>query len=56
MLTTNYEYSRSDCENLLLPIQMQISEKPKILCYMFIVFLESALNFEHFEKKVSLLA
>ena len=44
MLTANYEYSRSNRENLPLPIQMQLSEKPK-------TFLESTLNFEHFEKK-----
>ena len=43
-LTANYEYSRSNRENLPLPIQMQLSEKPK-------TFLESTLNFEHFEKK-----
>ena len=44
MLTANYEYSRSNSENLPLPVQMQLSEKPK-------TFLESTLNFEHFEKK-----
>ena len=50
-LTANYEYSRSNRENLLLPIQMQLSEKPKIFCFIFIAFLESTLSFEHFEKK-----
>ena len=44
MLTANYEYSRSNSENLPLPIEMQLSEKPK-------TFLESTLNFENFEKK-----
>ena len=29
MLTANYEYSRSNKENLLLPIQVQLFEKPK---------------------------
>ena len=47
----NYEYSHSNRENLLLPIQMQLSEKPKKVCGFFIAFLESTLNFEHFEKK-----
>ena len=46
MLTANYEYSRSNRENLPLPIQMQF----------FIAFLESTLNFEDFEKKMSLIA
>ena len=50
-LTANYEYSRSNRENLPLPIQMQLSEKPKIFCQFFIAFLESTLNFEHFETK-----
>ena len=35
-----------------LPIQMQLSEKPKILCCHFIVFVESTLHFERFEKKI----
>ena len=58
-MTANYEYSRSNRENLPLPIQMQLSEKPKTFCQFFIAFLESSLNFEHFEKekkKVSLIA
>ena len=50
-LTANYEYSRSNRENLPLPIQMQLSEKPKTFSEFFIAFLESTLNFEHFEKK-----
>ena len=50
-LTANYEYSRSNRENLPLPIQMQLSEKPKAFCELIIAFLESTLNFEHFENK-----
>ena len=45
-LTANYEYSRSNRENLPLPIQMKLSEKPKNFCQFFIAFLESALNFQ----------
>ena len=51
MLTADYEYSRSNRENLLLPSQMQLSKKLKIFCYVLIAFLESTLNLEHFEKK-----
>ena len=29
---------------------MQLSEKPKIFCDIFIAFLECTLNVEHFEK------
>ena len=50
-LTANYEYSRSDRENLPLPIQLQLSEKLKTFSQFFIEFLESTLNLEHFEKK-----
>ena len=31
-LTADYKYSRSNRENLPLPIQMQLSKKPKIFC------------------------
>ena len=48
-LAANDEYSRSNWENLPLPIQMQISEKPKRCC-IFIAFLKTTLNFENFEK------
>ena len=44
MLTANYEYSRINRENLPLPIQMQLSEKPKTFPETFIAFLESTLN------------
>ena len=37
-------------DNLPLPDQMQLSEKLKIFSHISIAFLESALNFEHFEK------
>ena len=51
-LTDNYENSRSNTENLPLPVQMHLSEKLKT----FPAFLESTLNFEHFEEKMSLTA
>ena len=54
-MTTNFEYSRSNREHLPFPIQMQLSETPKTFC-QFIAFLEATLNFEHFEKKISLIA
>ena len=49
--TGNCEYSCSKRENLPLPIQMQLSQKPDNCCRIFIAFLESRLNSEHFEKK-----
>ena len=62
-LTANYEYSRSNTDNLLLPVQMQLSEKLEAFSGFFIAFSgffiafsESALNFEHFEKTISFTA
>ena len=55
-LTANYEYSRSNADNLPLPVQIQLSAKPETFSPFFIAFLKSALNFEHFEKKMSLIA
>ena len=39
------------CENLQLPIQMQLSEKQKTFSEFFVPFLESKSNFKHFQKK-----
>ena len=55
-LTGNCEYSCSKRENLPLPIQMQLSQKPDNCYRIFIAFLESRLNFEHIEKKESFIA
>ena len=50
-LTADGKYPVQDCENLQLPIQMQLSEKPKSFSEFFFPFLESRSNFKHFEKK-----
>ena len=55
-LTANYEYSRNKTDNLLLSVQMQLSEKLETFSRFFIAFFESALNFEHFANKMSLIA
>ena len=36
-------------------IQMHLSQKQKIFAYFFSAFFESALNFEHFQKKMTLI-
>ena len=51
-LTDDGMYPVQGCENLQLPIQMQLSEKQKIFSKFFVPFLESSSNFKHFEKKV----
>ena len=49
-LTANFEYSRSNRENLLLPIQIQLSKNQSIFDCVFCGFLESTLNFQCSEK------
>ena len=50
-LTGDGKYPVQDCENLQLPIQMQLSEKPKTFSEFFVLFVESISKFKHFEKK-----
>ena len=54
-MTANYEHSRSNMDNLRLPLKMQLPEKLTKFSRFFIAFFESALNFAHFEKKMSLI-
>ena len=50
-LTADAKYPVQDCENLLLPIQMDLSGKPKAFSQVSIPFLESTSNFKIFEKE-----
>ena len=50
-LTDDEKYSLLYRENLMQPIQILLSEKPKIFSEFFSAFLKSTLNFEHFQKK-----
>ena len=43
------KYRVQDCENLPLPIQMQLSEKRKTFSEFCVPFLQSASNFKSFE-------
>ena len=43
-------------DNLLQPIQILLSQKQKTFSEFFYGFLKSTLNFEHFEKKINLIA
>ena len=43
-------------DNLLQPIQILLSQKKKTFSQFFSPFLKSTLNFEHFEKKVTLIS
>ena len=50
-LTAAGKYPVQGCENLQREIQMQLSEKQKSFCELFVPFLNSTSNFKHFEKK-----
>ena len=51
ILTADGQYPFQGCENLQLPIQMQLSEKPKSFSEFSVRFLDSIAKFEPFEKK-----
>ena len=51
ILTANDKYPVRDCVNLLSPIEMPLSLKPRNFSDFFVPFLESTSNSKHFEKK-----
>ena len=55
-LTADGKYPDQDCENLQLPIQMQLSEKRKTFSQFFVPCLESTPIFKHFVKKMMVIA
>ena len=50
-LTGDGMYPVQCCENLQLPIQMQLSDEQNNFSQFFVPFLESSSNFKHFEQK-----
>ena len=55
-LTADDKFSLPNIDNLPQPIQMQFSKKRIIFSQFFRPFLKSILIFEHFEKKMTLVA
>ena len=55
-LTDHDKYSLLYRDNLTQPIQILLSQKQKTLSDFFSAFLKSTLNFEHFQKKMTLIA
>ena len=55
-LIADDKYSVISRDNWLQTIQMHLSQKQKFFSDFFSRFLESELNFEHFEKKMTLIA
>ena len=50
-LTANDTYSLNSKDKWMQTIQMHLSQKQNIFSEFFLAFFESALNFEHFQKK-----
>ena len=55
-LTTGDNYSLVSRDNWMQTIQMHLTQKQNIFSEFFSAFFKSALNFEHFEKKITRIA
>ena len=55
-LTADDKYSLISSDNWMQTIQMHLSQKQKVFSQFFAAFFEFALNFEHFQKKMTLIA
>ena len=55
-LTADDQYSGSNMQILSQQVQTPFSQKQKILSWFFIAILKFALNLEHFQKKMDILA
>ena len=55
-LTADDRYSLISKENPMQTIQMHLSQKQNIFSQFLSAFSESALNFQHFQKKMTLIA
>ena len=55
-LTADDKYSLISLDNWMQTIQMHFSQKQKNFSEFFFAFFESALNFKHFQKKMTFIA
>ena len=55
-LTTDYKYSRRNMLRFTQQLETPLPQKQKTFSGLFLAFLKCALNLEHFEKKMSILA
>ena len=55
-LTANDKYSLNSKDNGMQTIQMDLSQKQNLFSQFFSAFFKSALNFEHFQKNITLIA
>ena len=55
-LTADDKYSLLSGDNLMQPIQIDLSQKDKTFFELFCAFFRSISNLEHFQKKMTLIA
>ena len=55
-LSEDDKYSLLYGDNLTQPIRILLSQKQKTFSQFFSAFLKSTLNFEHFQKKINIIA
>ena len=55
-MTTDDKYSRQNMLNFTQELEAPLSQRQKLFYGSFLAFLKCALNLEHFEKKMSILA
>ena len=55
-LTANNKYSLNSKDKGMKKIQTHLSQKQNLFCEFFSAFFEYALNLEHFQKKMTLIA
>ena len=55
-VTADDKYSLISRDNWMRTIQMHLSQEPKFFSQFFSAFFEYALNFEHIQKKMTLMA
>ena len=55
ILTVHDKYSLFSRDNLRRPIQMELSQKQKTFSEFITASLKAGLNFEHFQKKMTLI-
>ena len=55
MLSADGKYSVLNRNNLRQPIQMQLCQKQKAFSELIEAFLKARLNFEHFQKKMTVI-
>ena len=56
IFTADDKYSLISRDNWMQAIQMHLTQKQMVFSRFFYAFFESALNFKHFEKKMTLIA